>query len=136
VFNVGWGHPETTWDDPHFQTMMLEGIKWAMGVAQADVTPRPFPKSAAAQAAAPAAAAPQAAMSETAAKDPLPEDVGKSTVQKICGDCHAIEQAISIRGTARDWKDTVDLMIDRGANGTPEELQTVVKYLSKHFGPK
>jgi hypothetical protein len=30
----------------------------------------------------------------------------------------------------------VDLMIDRGANGTPEELQTVVKYLSKHFGPK
>ena len=136
VFNVGWGHPETTWGDPHFQTMMLEGIKWAMGVAQADVTPRPFPKSAAAQAAAPAAAAPQAAMSETAAKDPLPEDVGKSTVQKICGDCHAIEQAISIRGTARDWKDTVDLMIDRGANGTPEELQTVVKYLSKHFGPK
>src|SRR5256885_320343 len=96
VFNVGWGHPETTWDDPHFQTMMLEGIKWAMGVTQADVTPRPFQKSAAAQAAAPAAAPPQAAMSETAAKDPLPEDVGKSTVQKICGDCHAIEQAISV----------------------------------------
>jgi len=105
-------------------------------VAQRAVTPGPFPKPAAAQAAAPGAAAPQAAMSETAAKDPLPEDVGKSTVQKICGDCHAIEQAISIRGTARDWKDTVDLMIDRGANGTPEELQTVVKYLSKHFGPK
>src|SRR6266511_3300123 len=43
VYNVGWGHPDSTWDDPHFQTMMLEGIKWAMGVTPADVTPRPFP---------------------------------------------------------------------------------------------
>ena len=25
VFNVGWGHPDTTWDNPQFQTMMLEG---------------------------------------------------------------------------------------------------------------
>src|SRR4029450_56128 len=43
VFNVGWGHPDTTWDDPRFQQMMLEGIKWAMGITKADVTPRPFP---------------------------------------------------------------------------------------------
>ena len=43
VFNVGWGHPETTWDDPRFQQMMLEGIKWAMGVTNAAVTPKPFP---------------------------------------------------------------------------------------------
>jgi len=43
VYNVGWGHPETTWDDPRFQKMVLEGIKWAMGVTSADVTPRPFP---------------------------------------------------------------------------------------------
>lgn len=43
VLNIGWGHPETTWDDPRFQTMVLEGIKWAMGVTKADVTPKPFP---------------------------------------------------------------------------------------------
>jgi type 1 glutamine amidotransferase len=43
VFNVGWGHPDTTWDDPHFQKMMLEAMKWAIGVTPADVTPRPFP---------------------------------------------------------------------------------------------
>jgi type 1 glutamine amidotransferase len=43
VYNVGWGHPETTWDDPRFQKMVLEAIKWAMGVTPADVTPRPFP---------------------------------------------------------------------------------------------
>src|SRR5262245_8238594 len=44
VFNVGWGHPDATWDDPRFQTMMLEGIKWALGMATADVTPKPFPR--------------------------------------------------------------------------------------------
>jgi type 1 glutamine amidotransferase len=43
VFNVGWGHLDATWDDPRFQKMMLEGIKWAMGMTQADVTPKPFP---------------------------------------------------------------------------------------------
>jgi type 1 glutamine amidotransferase len=43
VFNIGWGHLDETWDDPRFQTMVLEGIKWAMGLVPADVTPRPFP---------------------------------------------------------------------------------------------
>jgi glucose dehydrogenase/type 1 glutamine amidotransferase len=130
VYNVGWGHPDSTWDDPRFQTMMLEGIKWAMGVTTADVTPRPLAKSPAAQ------DAPQAGLVQSAAKDPLPEDVGKSTVLKLCGECHAVEQAVSVKGTEKDWRDVVDLMIDRGANGSPEEFQTVIKYLSKHFGPK
>jgi type 1 glutamine amidotransferase len=43
VFNTGWGHNDQTWDDPRFQKMILEGIKWAMGITPADVTPRPFP---------------------------------------------------------------------------------------------
>ncbi len=51
MYNVGWGHEETTWDDPRFQKMVLEGIKWALGVMQADVTPQPFPGTAKAQAA-------------------------------------------------------------------------------------
>jgi cytochrome c5 len=136
VFNVGWGHPDATWDEPHFQTMMLEGIKWAMGVTQADVTPRPFPTSSRPQAAAAQSAAAAPALAQSAGKDPLPDDVGKPTVQKICGECHVIEQAISFRGSEKDWKDTVDVMIDRGANGIPEEFQTVIKYLSKHFGTK
>ncbi|HKV79915.1 MAG TPA: ThuA domain-containing protein [Candidatus Sulfotelmatobacter sp.] len=45
IFNVSWGHFDATWDDPRFQRMMLHGIKWAMGITPADVTPRPFPAS-------------------------------------------------------------------------------------------
>ncbi len=43
MYNVGWGHDEKTWDDPRFQKMVLEGIKWALGLTSADVTPKPFP---------------------------------------------------------------------------------------------
>ena len=42
VFNIGWGHLDATWDDPRLQKMVLEGIKWAMGLTPADVTPRRF----------------------------------------------------------------------------------------------
>ena len=63
MYNVGWGHPDATWDDPHFQTMMLEGIKWAMGVTTADVTPRPLAKS----------PMPQAALAQSVQQDTLPD---------------------------------------------------------------
>lgn len=121
VFNVGWGHPDTTWDDPRFQTMMLEGIKWAMGVTTADVTPRPFPGKTG-----------TAGQSEGG----LPEGPGKEAVLRVCGSCHAVEQAVSMRGSERDWKDTIDLMIDRGATGSEEDFKAILSYLSKNFGPK
>ena len=120
VFNVGWGHPDTTWDDPRFQQMMLEGIKWAMGVTKADVTPKPFPGK-----------------SVGAAQDGgLPEGPGKSAVMKICSDCHSIEQAVSMRGSEKDWKDIIDLMIDRGASGSEDEFKSILAYLTKNYGPK
>jgi type 1 glutamine amidotransferase len=120
VFNVGWGHPDTTWDDPRFQQMMLEGIKWAMGVTKADATPRPFPGK--------SVGAPQAGG--------LPEGPGKSAVMKVCGECHTVEEAVSARHTERDWKDVISLMVDRGATGTDDEFKSILEYLSKNFGPK
>jgi type 1 glutamine amidotransferase len=38
-----FGHTEESWDDPAMQTMWVEAIKWAMGLTNADVTPRPAP---------------------------------------------------------------------------------------------
>jgi hypothetical protein len=119
AFNVGWGHPDSTWDDPRFQQMMLEGIKWAMGVTKADVTPKPFPgKSVPAQQAG------------------LPEGPGKALVENQCGSCHAVEDAIATRRSERDWKDIIQLMIDRGMTVSEAESQTILSYLSKNFGPK
>ena len=41
VFYSTFGHTQESWDDPAMQTMWLEAIKWAMGMTNADVTPRP-----------------------------------------------------------------------------------------------
>lgn len=43
VYYSTLGHVEQNWDDPRIQKMYVEAIKWAMGLVQADVTPRPAP---------------------------------------------------------------------------------------------
>lgn len=39
VYNNTIAHREEVWDDPKFQAMMLGGIKWALGIVDADVKP-------------------------------------------------------------------------------------------------
>ncbi len=41
VFYSTLGHTEESWDDPQVQKMYFEAIKWALGLTDADVTPRP-----------------------------------------------------------------------------------------------
>ena len=43
VYYSTLGHPAENWDRPELQTMYVEAIKWAMGLVDADVTPRPAP---------------------------------------------------------------------------------------------
>ena len=42
VFYSSLGHVTENWDDPNFQKMYLEAIKWVLGLVNADVTPRPL----------------------------------------------------------------------------------------------
>jgi type 1 glutamine amidotransferase len=42
VFVCAFGHASAVWDRPDIQTMWREGIKWAMGLTDADTTPRPM----------------------------------------------------------------------------------------------
>ena len=44
VFYSTLGHPVENWDDPKMQQMYVGAIKWAMGLVEADATPRPAPK--------------------------------------------------------------------------------------------
>lgn len=37
------GHVKENWDNPQLQKMYTEAIKWAMGMVDADLTPRPLP---------------------------------------------------------------------------------------------
>jgi type 1 glutamine amidotransferase len=42
VFYSTFGHRPEVWDGKDIQTMYLEALKWAMGITDADVTPRPL----------------------------------------------------------------------------------------------
>jgi type 1 glutamine amidotransferase len=41
VFYSTLGHVPSNWDKPQVQTMYREAIKWALGITEADATPRP-----------------------------------------------------------------------------------------------
>ncbi len=43
VYYSTLGHPKESWDNPDLQKMYIEAIRWAMGLVDADVAPRPLP---------------------------------------------------------------------------------------------
>jgi len=45
VWYSTFGHIEQTMDDPRVQQMYIGAIKWALGLVDADITPRPLPSS-------------------------------------------------------------------------------------------
>ena len=64
----------------------------------------------------------------------LPEGAGKKQVETICSNCHDLEGFIHNRHSRRQWETVVDEMISRGAEGTDEDFDLIVEYLSKYLG--
>jgi hypothetical protein len=44
VYYTTLGHVEENWDNPQFQKMITGAIQWALGMVDADITPRPLPQ--------------------------------------------------------------------------------------------
>jgi len=65
----------------------------------------------------------------------LPPGDGKEIVQQKCGGCHALKVVTSKRASKQQWSSFVDQMVSRGADIEDEEIETVVDYLAKSFGP-
>jgi cytochrome c5 len=92
---------------------------------------------------APAAAAPATAASVDAAasapvqakKVELPDGDGKAIATENCQVCHRLTNLTKAHKSLDDWRDTVQLMIDRGANVPPDQLETLIQYLARNFGP-
>lgn len=49
VYYSTLGHVSANWDKPEFQAMFVGAIEWALGLVDADVTPRPSPQQAVAK---------------------------------------------------------------------------------------
>jgi competence protein ComEA len=63
----------------------------------------------------------------------MPEGPGKDAVVRMCGTCHPVERAASVRLTQAGWQDTVGNMMTLGAKGSDDDVKAVVTYLSTHF---
>jgi competence protein ComEA len=71
-----------------------------------------------------------------AAQADLPEGEGKALVKKICTGCHGLENITGQHMGKDEWSDTVNEMITDGAQGSDEEMDKIVEYLAKNFGPR
>jgi competence protein ComEA len=63
----------------------------------------------------------------------LPDAPGKDETVRMCGTCHAVERATSVRLSREGWQDTIAKMVDLGATASDEERATVLNYLAEHF---
>jgi cytochrome c5 len=67
--------------------------------------------------------------------DPLPQGDGHDLVAVACSQCHFLSTIAKIRDGAPGWRLYVNNMVLRGAQLTPEEVDTVVNYLALNLGP-
>jgi competence protein ComEA len=65
----------------------------------------------------------------------LPPGKGKVLVQRTCVNCHALKVVTSKRASREQWSALIDQMVSRGAELEDEDIEIVVNYLAKNFGP-
>jgi mono/diheme cytochrome c family protein len=65
----------------------------------------------------------------------LPAGKGKAIVQQECVGCHALKVVTAKRASKEQWSTVVNQMVTRGAEVPDEDIETVVEYLAKNFGP-
>jgi len=86
---------------------------------------------------APAVAAATAPPAAEAAPDPdaarMPAGPGKALTVRACSDCHSLARVVAQHQTRAQWQDTLSAMQDNGLSVTPEELKTILDYLSKNY---
>jgi cytochrome c-type biogenesis protein CcmH/NrfF len=58
---------------------------------------------------------------------------GQILLQQRCTVCHSANRVTSTHHTAAEWKNTVDRMINKGAQLSSTEEQTLINYLAQNY---
>ena len=72
---------------------------------------------------------------QTGTQTELPAGENRALVATICTQCHGLRTTLLWRAGETGWKREVDEMILRGARITPEEANTIARYLGQNLGP-
>lgn len=81
---------------------------------------------------APAPVAPAAAATAPAP----PAGPALVVINERCSACHSTASVFNQHRSADDWAATVQLMVDRGADLSPDDMNMVIDYLAANFGPE
>jgi|SRR5579863_3525442 len=65
----------------------------------------------------------------------LPPGEGQAIVQQKCSSCHALKVVTGKKASRQQWSIIVDRMITRGADVSEDDIDTLLDYLAKNFGP-
>jgi competence protein ComEA len=62
------------------------------------------------------------------------DDEGHKLLVKVCGSCHKVDMVTNRRGTREEWEATIAAMVDKGADGSDEDFNAVLDYLTRNYG--
>jgi cytochrome c5 len=60
---------------------------------------------------------------------------GQELVEKRCQGCHNLRRVDTAAKDAKGWQDTIQVMIQDGAEVTESEIPVMVQYLTREHGP-
>jgi cytochrome c5 len=75
------------------------------------------------------------ATTQVSAQGALPQGEGRDLVAVACVQCHALTPILTGREGTAGWRKHVHNMVLRGAQLSPSEADTVIRYLAANFGP-
>jgi cytochrome c5 len=64
-----------------------------------------------------------------------PNTDGATLLSGRCTACHSLERVESKHKTQDEWKKTISRMVEKGAVLDPKEVDVLVEYLTKTYGP-
>lgn len=64
----------------------------------------------------------------------LPDGPGKEVFNRVCTQCHGLDQVVELKQTKAEWSALVDTMVQYGAVAKDEEFDVIIDYLAKNFG--
>jgi Cytochrome c. len=58
---------------------------------------------------------------------------GKTLMNERCASCHSLDRITNAQGTAAEWQQVVDQMVQRGAVLSADEEKVLVQYLADNY---
>lgn len=63
------------------------------------------------------------------------DERGRAMVGELCTKCHGLDEIVYLRQSPGAWEETVWSMVARGAPIYLDEVDIIIDYLSRQYGP-